>query len=70
MLMAEMARTPLPQAMPESWPAIASSASCTEPATAWCAEPDLTEVLARSEHAMPAAREAIGQARAASPLLD
>jgi hypothetical protein len=56
--------------MPESWPAIASAASCTEPATAWCAEPDLTEVLARSEHAMPAAREAIGQARAASPLLD
>jgi acetoin utilization protein AcuC len=70
MLMAEMARTPLPRAMPESWPAIASAASCTEPATAWCAEPDLTEVLARSEHAMPEAREAIGQARAASPLLD
>lgn len=69
MLMAEMARVPLPDSIPAAWPAIAAGASCGQPATGWFDEPDLTEHLARSAHAMDAAHAAVEQTVAASPLL-
>lgn len=70
MLMAEMARTPLPDAMPLAWPDIAAVAGCADPATGWFSEPPLNDVLARSASAMEGSLVAIAESRAAASLLD
>ncbi len=69
MLMAEMARTPLPSQMPVSWPGIARAAGCPDPASGWCAEPGFVATPGGEDAAMDGARAAIAEARAASPLL-
>jgi acetoin utilization protein AcuC len=69
MLMAQMARAALPDAMPADWPSIAIAAACTSPATGWFSEPDLHEVLARSGDTLNAVGETIDATRQASALL-
>ena len=69
MLMAQMARVPMPDAMPDDWPSIATLAGCGSPATGWFSEPDLHEVLARSGDTLNAVGEAIDATRQASALL-
>ena len=69
MLMAQMARVPMPDAMPDDWPSIATLAGCGSPATGWFSEPDLHEVLARSGDTLNAVGEAIEATRQASALL-